>query len=106
MCIYAKFNVGFGKTVGFRKSHVLKLLFFWQEFSENVPNNAHSNGFYPAFLDLKFAGFAQFQFNSQPWFYKAVFECAYNLQGKSTALPHFKQKHHLCFVSYKVKVLV
>ena len=61
MFIYEKFNVGSGKTVGFRKSlHVLKLLFFWKEFSENVPNNAHSNGFYPAFLDLKFAGFAQF----------------------------------------------
>ena len=63
MCIYAKFNLDSVKTVGFlRYLRVLKLLlFFWQDVSENLPNNAHSNGFtlrFWATLDLKFTGFA------------------------------------------------
>ena len=59
--IYVKFNVDTSKTVGFPRSLcVLKLLlFFWQEFSENLPKNAHSNGFDLAFwatFGLKIAG--------------------------------------------------
>ena len=52
VCIYAKFNLDSGKTLGFSRSlGVLKLsLFFWQELSENLPSNTHSNGFHLPFL--------------------------------------------------------
>ena len=52
VCIYAKFNVDSGKTLGFPRSlGFLKLsLFFWQEFSENLPSNTDNNGFCLFFL--------------------------------------------------------
>ena len=63
-----------------------------------------ATGFTLLFWTLNLPGLRNFSSIANPGSIKP-FLCAYNLQGKSTALPHFKQKHHLCLVSYKVKVM-